>query len=340
MTHWNLRICIAFLASFLSYKAISQTDSLQFKPLSPLAMRLARMHTAFSRNDTNYITTQSVKWKLSVQNNNWMDVYELENDSASSLGLSSELCANIGMTVTYKFISIGYSVNLNRALSHKSTGNTFNVNMNYNRVSASVYYLKNAGNTVITDFADSQIQKELSHPFQGLSIKSYGVDLLYYFNHQRFSNGAAYFGYNSRQRKSAGSFITGLQIARQKLLMDFQGMQDTVVPKAFLKMSPISFNYTGICGSFGYGYSFVFAPNWLLNLTDIVAFGVRRDYETTHSHHNSLVKNSVRLALVNNTPTYYWGFNCQYLTNMTLSQEISLANSLAIFNVFAGFRLK
>lgn len=321
--------------------AFSQEDSLQTSNSNKLIYKISKVNHTLNVNDTNYIQKTSSKWVVGIKSSNWLDSYNIETGEATGISLKSDLCYNLGFSIGYKFLSLGYSVNLTNTFSKQTAGNEWDFGINYNRFGLDAYYLNNSGNTMITGYTDATSQQDLYQPFDGLTTKMFGVDLTYFFNHSRYSNAAAYNNYATKQHKSAGSLIVGASFSRQKLFLDFSKLSDEIASAELKTVENANLLYSNYCISIGYGYNYTFAKKWLINLTDIPSAGIKNQHikiPEDNSSSNLSIMNRVKFALVYNADHYYGGFNCFYTTNFYSAKHYTLSNSLGVFNLFVGFR--
>lgn len=304
--------------------------------------KIHELDRKLTHNDTCYIAKSTSKWVFGLRNSNWLDSYNIETNEATAIVMQSDLCYNLGVSVGYKFITLGYSINLSNAFAGKATGKEWDFGINYNRFGLDAYYLKNTGKTNITEYTDGDNMQELHQPFDGITSTIYGLDITYFFNHSRYSNAAAYTNYATIQRKRAGSWIAGLTFSRQKLFLDFSKLSEEIASSELKAFENADLFYNNYCVSFGYGYNYTFAKKWLINLTDIPSVGIKHQHIKSLSENSSdnlSIMNRVKFALVYNTNRFYGGFNCFFTTNMNATESYTRSNSLGVFNVFAGFRL-
>jgi hypothetical protein len=327
---------LSIILQTLTTVVYSQSDT------STLFNKIRQLDRKFSHNDTSYISKSTSTWVFGLKSSNWLDAYDLETSEATSISMQSDLYYNLGVSVGYKFLTLGYSVNLTNVFSKQTVGKKWDFGINYNRFGLDAYYLNNTGNTNINEYTEGGNQQEMHQPFDGITSTIYGLDITYFFNHSRYSNAAAYTNYATIQRKRAGSWIAGLTFSRQKLFLDFSKLSEEITSTELKTFENADLLYNNYCISIGYGYNHTFAKQWLFNITEIPSVGIKHQHIKSLSENSSdnlSIMNRVKIAIVYNANHIYGGFNCFFTTNINATESYTLSNSIGVFNVFAGFRL-
>lgn len=257
--------------------------------------------------------------------------------------MQSELYYNAGFILGYKFLLLGYSVNLNETFSgEKVKSQELDLHVNCSCLSIDVYYTDNQGATSITEFKGIKNIKNKSISFDGLTMKTLDGDINYYFNNKEYANSAAYSrGYFKKQKKSAGSFIAGLSYARHRIYFDFTDLPEDTVFSSLKVLDDKSILYNSYCLNIGYGYNLVFSKKWLANLTIIPSAGIN-SYKKKMSEdipNNIFSMNTkVKAALVYNMSDYFLGFSALFSSNWFFADNYTLVNSFGNFNISYGMR--
>ena len=297
-------------------------------------------NTGFNSYDSSFIKKTDAKFVLGIKNHNWLDTYKIDPGNIN-LSFQSDLSYDLGLFMGYKFLQIGYYININGPLSGENVRRKgLNFDLVSNIVSLECFYFKNEGQTQITEYGINGINQALNIPFYGLQSEIFGIDLYYYFNNKQYSNSAAYAdGHYYSQNKSAGSFIAGASFASNNISYDFSELESNEDLSALSEIERIENNYYTYCISAGYGYSWVFSDNWLANLTIIPSMGTKVKKEDNSHKKYFTTRNKSKIALIYNLPQYYLGINCQYNINWDNSGDYSSANSMGTFNLLFGIRL-
>jgi len=294
---------------------------------------------AFNYYDSTYVTGTGKNWKVMLKSNNWLDSYsgQLTSDHIR-MQMNSDLTCNFGAQISFMALSLSYMVNLRDPLAGRQVKNTrWEFSFTSSRLALEAYFTKNNQNSVHLHRLGSW---HGSKDFNGLTRESYGAYAYYFFNHKRYAQAAAYC-FSKYQRRSAGSFLAGLHLSRQDITIDF-----SVLPTSFLRakvpqdLRLCRFRYRDFCALIGYGYNWVFAKNWLLNITGIPSVGYRHSFANSVEGEKGLLSTNIRgkAALVYNRGSWFYGLHIISDGHWYHSRQHSLFNSCHDFNFTAGYR--
>ena len=298
----------------------------------------------FNSYDTTYVVGTGKKWKLQIKNDNLLDFYHLKQPENLRIGMASDVASNIGASISYMAVSLGYSMNIDNLIGGKPvTHKRFDFNFSCSLVAFDAYYSKNTGNTNINklnDYRNYNIFKS-DYEFSGLTLESYGLDAYYFFNNKKYSQGAAY-SYSKYQKKSAGSVIGGITVSHQDVSIDFSDLPQSIKDKLEGLDMKYHVYYNDYCLMMGYGYNWVFKKNWLFNITIIPCFGFNHSLSTSNIESYSKDKFSInvktKMALVYNHNNFYYSINGRYDGHFYSSNNYQFINSYTNLAVLAGFR--
>lgn len=178
--------------------------------------------------------------------------------------------------------------------------------------------------------------------FDGLTTSQIGANAFYVFNYKKFSFPAA-FSQSTIQRINAGSLILGLSYNEQKFDFDHTKI-DTRIER--LMMPELQFkkvDYKDISINLGYSYNWVFAKNFLANITVSPAVGYKHTSTTSNVNRSKEVMSNInfdlisRLALVYNNGKYYAGTSLVSHTYSYKKPSLSITNGFGYLKVYAGF---
>lgn len=171
---------------------------------------------------------------------------------------------------------------------------------------------------------------------------SYGLDAYYFFNHKRYSQGAAY-NFAKIQLRPAGSFMIGFTFSNQDISLDFNQLPKELLP--FMNNAPLlngKFHYNQYCMMLGYGYNlpFGYKNKFLFNVTVIPTLGVAHNFEDSFEGKRNMFSMNMkgRLALVYNQGDCFLGLNAKMDGHWYKSREYSFFNSLETLSFCAGVR--
>lgn len=232
----------------------------------------------FNTYDPRYVVGTGTKWKAMVKVSNWTDSY-IMTMGKTDIHMLSNVYSNVGPYVSFMAVSVGYEANLNRLISHLPARQkrwTFSFTTSLFR--AEIYYNTNKDGTVIRRFGEYRNDKGrrlIKMDFPGLQLRNFGLDLIYFFNHKRYSHGAAY-DFSKYQKRSQGSLLLGIALSHQYINIDFRQLPQALLayyPKGIKK--EYNFTYNDYCLMLGYGYNWVLGKHWLWNITALPNMGLK-----------------------------------------------------------------
>lgn len=299
----------------------------------------------FNSYDTTYVVGTGKRWKLMTRIDNMVDFYDLKLPQSIRIGMSSHIDSNIGAYLSYMAVGFGYTFNIDNLLAGEPIKRKrFDFNFNCSLIALDAYYSKNTGTTSILRLGNYYKDYNIfdaDYRFSGVTLEAYGLDLYYFFNNKRYSQGAAY-SYSKYQKKSAGSFIGGLTISRQNVKMDFNLLPDEIIDELPSDKRNYHINYNDYCVMLGYGYNWVFRKNWLLNATAIPCFGFNHslnDSDGQDSERDLFSLNvKTKLSLVYNHNRFFYSLNGKYDGHFYKSSKYRFINSYSNVSIVAGFR--
>ena len=232
--------------------------------------------------DTNYI--EQAKYNITLMTEAdwrfkyiWLRGYDDEGHH-QTLYFHPHSQVTIGPYVGYSLLFFGWTVDIGSRL----TTNNSNIYLSlYAPMFGIDYYYENDINgyniSRLSGFSDDVRERSVGLEFPGLSTNMKYLHLYYIFNHRRFSYRAAY-SQSTVQRRSRGAFILGYTYSRQQTNFDYNLLPapfyddngELIINEA-LKVKRA--RYTNHSISLGYTYNWVFARNWLFNISTSPAIG-------------------------------------------------------------------
>ena len=296
----------------------------------------------FNSYDTAYVVGTGKRFKLMVKNDNWLDFYNLKLPQGLRIGMSSDISCNFGAYISYMAVSFGYMLNMDNVFGGEPVKHKrFDLNFSCALVAFDAYYSKNTGNTNITRLGNYRNYNlfKADYKFSGLTLESYGVDMYYFFNNRKYSQGAAY-SYSKYQKKSSGSAISGLTFSRQNIKIDFNSLPQDIIEKLPSDQRNYHIYYNDYCIMLGYGYNWVFRKNWLFNITVIPCVGFNHTLNGTQNEPKDLFSMNIKakFALVYNYKRFFYSLNGRYDGHFYNSEKYRFINSYDNLSLVAGFR--
>lgn len=232
----------------------------------------------FNTFDPEYVVSPSKSCRAQIKSYNWIQTYAYDfevgvNSDATSgnrIVLRSGSCNDLGVQFNVSLLSVGYSWNVNKWFhGEHDKRDTYNLSLTTSRFS---FDFTATTNSTYGTVINSSL-KNMKMPMEQVA---YDVSAYYFFNYKRYSQAAAY-GFSKIQLRSAGSWLLGLNYARQNISIDFDALPEEAFElfpglpgKARYRFQ--NYNVTG-----GYAYNFVVGPKgkWLLNVMGLPYAGYR-----------------------------------------------------------------
>lgn len=294
----------------------------------------------FNTYDPRYVVGTGKHGKVRLVSDDWTDIHSFRFNREYPLFMSSDPYCNLGIQANYSIISLGYSVDMNAAISGKKSYHhrtSFSVTMA--RILLEAYYWNNDGKTIIRTFGNDKEGKIEELEFNGLSSKSIGIGGFYFFNYKKYSHAAAY-NLSNYQRKSAGSWIAGITGQIYDCTLDFSKLPEEVKAMTNYPFSSYRFDYNAVNLMGGYGFNWVLGKHWLFNITALPGIGVSFPFaDATKGRHT---KASVAGRLLNSltycTHQFFITASSFLHSNFYLSRDIVFMSATENFQFSTGVR--
>lgn len=340
--------------------SIAATDSVPKKrvPWYVRAYRFADRVLSPPR-DPDYIDVQDYyNWCGELQLTTRFEIYEMDASNEFSMRVSPDMRWRIGPFFGWRFAFLGYNFDL-KSLFFSNDDTDLSASVYSAAFGIDLFYRRVGGNYNIRSLSIDGVDLSESfrgRPFDGISQGMTRVSFYYVTNYKRYSHQAA-FNQTHRQIRSAGSPIVGFQYARNTLSVDVGELADVLgegnvgdvdLHNLLQNQKNYEFSITG-----GYGYSWVFAKNFLAaaELTGALGYLYQRTkIESRAKENDSFLKKidgfyrkniafnaNFRLALLYNNGPWFAGaqavgFYYQYGNGTVMSR-----NLLGCTYLFVGF---
>lgn len=274
--------------------------------------------------DTNYLEDLSHNLTLRVYSSRKYSTYGIMDfNIEEKLQYNPNSRLILGLGFSYGILSINVGVNF-PALNNKDTeqlGNTRHLDLQTHIYSRKfvidLYFMKYEGfylqnsHDMITDWPSHD-----THQLRGdMKLNGYGANVQYIFNNRKFSYRAAY-AQTDRQKKSAGSFLAGIDCYYTVGQGDSSLIPTNIkYPYFWLgmrydKSTNFSFGLNG-----GYAHTFVIKEKWFLSLSAVPGLSVGKatlSYAKTDQNMASFSVNANlmwRFAIGYHSPNFFVGFS-------------------------------
>lgn len=293
----------------------------------------------FSSHDTLYVTPNKYIFKVTALYTNRHEFYDFASDNGQSITMVPANRSKFGLAIAWKWLSVGYSFDFNKY----NKGTDFNMTMCNSRCAMDVYYRKKNTRFRISDYDgfyndNNEIQANRV-PFEGLSVSQIGANLSYIFNNQHFSYRAAYI-FSTVQRISSGGFILGLNYNHQRFRLDSNKFDEKIKEQLANELNFGEIKYNNIALSCGYSYNWVFARNFMANITITPAIGYKSPSlcvdKSVRFIDNINFDLTSRLAVVYNNTHWYAGASAVSNFYSYRKDNLSVVNEFGIVKAYIG----
>lgn len=261
----------------------------------------------FNSYDSTYVKSTGYKFNVKAISSSWVDYYYFSLPNDTRVEMNSDGSTSLGAYLTYMAVSVGYDINLSNIFRGTSEARSrYMFGFDCSLLSVNAYWEHNEVSTHITRFG---YDNNLSIPFSGVKIESWGLDAYYFFNHKKYSQPAA-FSFSKIQTKSHGSFYAGLAIYSQDYDFDFSTLPGPM--KVQLPTWWNNYHYRVKTKNYGfrlgYGYNWAFKPKWMLGVSFSPTIGLRKGFVNSETETNDVsLFLKLRTSLVWNDGRWFAG---------------------------------
>lgn len=295
----------------------------------------------FDTYDTAYVTGTGNHKKVTLKNQNWMDMYIGRLTSHRvPIRMNSNITSFFGIHFSIYGIGAGYTFNLNDLITGKKSKNTrWDFSLTTSRVELDAYFSKDNSKVNVHRFGDYRSSAFQSIDFDGFKHEFYGLYGYYFFNNRRYCQSAAY-SYSKIQKQSAGSFIAGLHLTHQDYGMDFTRLNDSLQGYLPDLRRDYRFRYRDYSFLLGYGYNWSFHRRWLLNITGMSGVGYRHSFPNSIEGEKDMVSiyYRVKSGLLLNRRQFFYGLQLTTDAHLYHSRHHRFLSSSVNINFCTGFR--
>ncbi|MCH5216669.1 MAG: DUF4421 domain-containing protein [Muribaculaceae bacterium] len=296
----------------------------------------------FNSYDSVFVVGTGNKFNVKIKSDSWFDYYAFDFDNNTTMNMVSLPCTSLGLHLTYLAVSAGYDINIGKYFGgQEQVRERFKFSFNCSLFGADFYYLSNDIGTRITRFGQRHHVRSMDLDFKGINNYSWGLDTYYFFNHKRYSQGAA-FAYSKIQRKSAGTFYAGLSIWMQHFKFNFSELSDDM--KAIIPLQATDYQYAvrnhNYAVKIGYAYNWVFKKNFLLAVSEAPTFGLRHGYINSPDQikNSFAMYNKLKISFVYNYKKFFTGIIGYHEAGLIYDKQHALINMMMGAEMVAGYR--
>jgi hypothetical protein len=173
-------------------------------------------------------------------------------------------------------------------------------------------------------------------PFNGFTITQGGAKLTYVFNYRRFSFPAAY-SHTRNQRINAGSFIIGATYHQKIFRFDHTKLPEELHNNMHETFKFNELRYMNISVNGCYSYNWVFAKDFVANISATASVGYKGNEMNTQFRQNINFDLQARAAVVYNNQRYFAGVSFLAHSFFYNSNTMRLEQDNCTLKVYAGF---
>lgn len=298
------------------------------------------IYNLFNECDSAYVAPGMYHMSLNPTYSHCYEHYNISSsDGEQRISIAPDNRNKLGLYIGWSWISVGYSFDLQK----KRPQTDFNVSLYSARAGLDLFYRKSSEGFKISGLNgfhedDGTPLREYDINFNGLTIKQLGLNVYYIFN-KKFSLPAAY-SLSAQQIRSAGSFILGAGYNHQEFLFD-RSTLDTRIQERLKPELLGDIKYHDLNINFGYSYNWVFAKNFLANISLTPSVGYKNpslkmpdSKELLSSINFDFI---TRASLTYNDGKYFAGASLVSHTFSCSKDRMSLINGFGVLKVFFGF---
>lgn len=343
-------ISFQFLNAQTTENTLSLSENLAIKSEKPKKNFFISVFNYFMGElDTLYVTPNKYDFAFLTTYYNNNEYYNLHSNSPDkqTLRFTHKPQNKIGFYLGWQIFFLGWSFSVDKTTNKdgiKKSGSSFELSLYSAKFGIDLMHLKTGNNYRIhkaKGFGD-HIPSNYAMDFNGFDVNISSVNLYYILNNKRFSYPAAYSQTNV-QRISTGSGILGLSMSTHDLSFDYNKLPKVLLSHLNTNMRFDRIKYTNISLSMGYAYNWVFARNFLANISASPVLAYKISKESTVGENSKGFFNRfnidllVRAGVVYNNGKYYIGTSYLSRTYGFNQKNFSLNNGLGTLQVYTGF---
>ena len=299
--------------------------------------------------DTNYISPNLYNLAFMLEHSTWYEHYQLgtnRNDHPQKLNFSPNLGTKMGIYFGWRWIFLGYTFDIEDLFGgnkNKPKKKEMSLNIYSSKFGVDLYYRKTGSDFKLRSQEGFHQDDQFKNiQFDGLQSSIRGLNAYWIFNHKKFSYPAAY-SQSTNQRKSAGSFMAGFSYSQHKISFDQSKLPEALQAHLNPHLRFNRIKYSDYSLGFGYGYNWVFAKNWVSNLSLLPGVGYKKskiddqDFKNEHWIKDINFNLITRAAVVYNNSKYFVGASLVMHTYDYRKPNLSVTNSFGTLRIYAGF---
>lgn len=311
--------------------------------------KIRKVGKEFNAIDTTFIAPNLYNLAFMLEHSTWYEHYKLGNNSNSnpqSLSFSPGLGTKLGIYFGWRWIFLGYTFDIEDLFGgnkNKAKKTEMSLNIYSSKFGIDLYYRKTGSDFKFRShdgFSDHEPHMK-DHTFDGLKSHIKGLNAYWIFNHKRFSYPAVY-SQSTTQRRSAGSFMAGFSYSQHEISFNHEKLPAILLNQLSPSLKFSHIKYSDYSLGFGYGYNWVFAKNWVSNLSILPGIGYKKSKIDGKNINHNWIKDInldliTRAGIVYNNRKFFIGASFVMHTYDYRKSNLSVTNSFGTLRIYAGF---
>lgn len=312
--------------------------------------KIKKVGKEFNAIDTTYISPNLYNLAFMLEHSTWYEHYRLGNNdrkNTQQLNFSPTLGTKLGIYFGWRWIFLGYTFDVEDLFGdnkNRPKKKEMSLNIYSSKFGIDLYYRKTGSDFKLRSYRNthSDVTSFEDNRFDGLTSRIKGLNAYWIFNHQKFSYPAVY-SQSTNQRRSAGSFMAGFSYSQHKISFDYNKLPAPILSQLDPGLRFSHIKYSDYSLGFGYGYNWVFAKNWVSNLSLLPGIGYKKSRIDDQDFKNeSWIKDInfdliTRAGIVYNDSKYFIGASVVLHTYDYRKPSLSVTNSFGTLRIYAGF---
>ena len=310
--------------------------------------KIRKVGKEFNAVDTTFISPNLYNLAFMLEHSSWYEYYRLgsnSNNGEQSISFSPNANFNLGVYFGWRWIFLGYSFDVKDIFGghkNKAKKTEMALNLYSSKFGVDLYWRKTGSDFKIRSYNGFQLNTPTKNmDFNGFQSKIKGLNAYWIFNYKRFSYPAAY-SQSTNQRKSAGSLMAGFSYSQHNISFDYDKLPTEMRDQLHnaLLFKKVKYSDYSLC--LGYGYNWVFAKNWVSNLSLLPAIAYKKSkINDTPQPHTHWIKDInfdliTRASIVYNNSKYFAGAALVMHTYDYRKEDFSLTNTFGTLRVYVG----
>ena len=310
--------------------------------------KIRKVGKEFNAVDTTFISPNLYNLAFMLEHSSWYEYYRLgsnSNNGEQSISFSPNANFKLGVYFGWRWIFLGYSFDVKDIFGghkNKAKKTEMALNLYSSKFGVDLYWRKTGSDFKIRSYNGFQLNTPTKNmDFNGFQSKIKGLHAYWIFNYKRFSYPAAY-SQSTNQRKSAGSLMAGFSYSQHNISFDYDKLPTEMRDQLHnaLLFKKVKYSDYSLC--LGYGYNWVFAKNWVSNLSLLPAIAYKKSkINDTPQPHTHWIKDInfdliTRASIVYNNSKYFAGAALVMHTYDYRKEDFSLTNTFGTLRVYVG----